>query len=181
MIILMGKTASGKDTLLNILVTKYGFKKLTTYTTRPMRSKEQQDITYHFISHEDFNQKVREGFFAEWKNYTTLEGIWYYGTAKEDLLNADDKTIAILTPRGYRDIKESISEKSKAILIYSNLDTIRKRLKIRGDNKNEIERRIKHDIEDFKGVENEVDRIIYNNNGESINEVANKIINFLED
>ena len=179
MIILLGKTSCGKTLIRDKLVEK-GYKPLITYTTRPIRKGEIEDVTYHYISHEDFNQKVRDGFFAEWKSYTTIEGIWYYGTAKEDLLNVDDKTIIILTPNGYRDIKDSLPENSKSILIYSNLNTIRKRLESRGDSKTEAERRIKHDIEDFKGVENEVDRIVYNNEGDNIDGVVQKIIDFIE-
>ncbi len=40
MIILLGKTASGKDTILNRLAENYSYKKLITYTTRPMRKGE---------------------------------------------------------------------------------------------------------------------------------------------
>ena len=50
MLILIGKTASGKDTILNQLVKKHGYKKIVTYTSRPMRKGEKQDVTYHFIS-----------------------------------------------------------------------------------------------------------------------------------
>ena len=46
----------------------------------------------------------------------------------------------------------------------------------RGDNPNEAQRRLDHDNEDFKGIENEVDRIIYNNDGTNINEVVQKIL-----
>ena len=53
-LILIGKTASGKDKTVNELVSKHGFKKVITYTTRPMRKGEKQDITYHFIPEEEW-------------------------------------------------------------------------------------------------------------------------------
>jgi len=37
------------------------------------------------------------------------------------------------------------------------------------------------DNEDFKGIENEVDRIVYNNDCTNINEVVDKILEFLEE
>ena len=37
MLIILGKTASGKNTIVNKLVKNYGFKQLVTYTTRPKR------------------------------------------------------------------------------------------------------------------------------------------------
>lgn len=179
MMILIGKTASSKDTILNKLVTRHGFKKLTTYTTRPMRPNEKQNVTYHFVSEEDFHSKVDNGFFAEWKSYDTVFGTWYYGTALEDLDNADDDTVVILTPDGYRDIIKQFPNKLKSVYIYTNNSTIKERLVARGDNKDEARRRLEHDNMDFKGIENEVDKIFYNNKGTNIDEVVNNILNWL--
>lgn len=180
MIIMLGKTASGKDTIINELVTKHGYKRVITYTTRPMRPGEQQDITYHFISEEDFKQKIGDDFFAEYKTYNTEFGLWYYGTAIEDLENMDNKTLIILTPSGYRDIIHKIKNRPKVIYIYANNATIKERLKTRRDDKNEAQRRLEHDNLDFKGVENEVDKIFYNNKGNNIDDVVNKIAAWLE-
>ena len=179
-LILIGKTASGKDKTVSELVSKHGFKKVITYTTRPMRKGEKQDITYHYISEEEFKQKIEDGFFVEWKSYNTEFGTWYYGTALDDLEKADDKTVIILTPDGYRDVKDRLHSNSKAIYIYANNATIKKRLIKRGDDENEAQRRLEHDIEDFKGVENEVDRIVYNNYDTKIEDVIKKIITYLE-
>lgn len=181
MVILIGKTASGKDSILNILTAKYGYTKLITYTTRPMRANEKQDITYHFTSDEDFQNKIEENFFAEWKSYDTEFGIWYYGTALEDLENADDKTVIILTPDGYRDILNKLSQKPKSIYVYANNSTIKERLLKRGDNKDEAQRRLEHDNTDFKGIENEVDKIFYNNKDNDIDEVVQKIVKWAEE
>lgn len=176
MVIILGKTCSGKDTIVNNLIDLHGFKKIVTSTTRPMRKGEKQDVTYHFISEEDFKQKINEEFFAEWKSYITADGVWYYGTALEDLKNGEYNSVIILTPDGYRDVVNKLSKKPIAIYIYANNATIKKRLLKRGDDKNEAQRRLEHDNEDFKGIENEVDRIVYNNDGEEIENVINKIL-----
>lgn len=144
-----------------------------------MRKNEQQDITYHFISEDEFKQKVDNDFFAEWKSYNTESGEWYYGTALEDLENADDSTVVILTPNGYRDIINKLSDKSKSIYVYTNNKTIKNRLLKRGDDKNEAQRRLEHDNTDFKGIENEVDKIVYNNNEDNIYDVVDKILVWL--
>ena len=176
-LILIGKTASGKDKTVSELVSKHGFKKVITYTTRPMRKGEKQDITYHYISEEEFKQKIEDGFFAEWKSYNTEFGTWYYGSALEDLEKADDKSVIILTPDGYRDVKSKFPNKNIiCIYIYANNETMKKRLIKRGDNKEEAERRILHDNEDFKGFEKEVNRIVYNNYDDNIDIVINKIL-----
>ena len=181
MVVIIGKTASGKDRIVKELISKHGFKKIITYTTRPMRKSEKQDVTYHFIPEEDFKQKINDGFFAEYKSYDTEFGKWYYGSALEDLEKADDKSVIILTPDGYRDIVEKLSNRPTAIYIYANNATIKKRLLKRGDDKNEAQRRLDHDNEDFKGIENEVDRIVYNNDGTDIDEVIKKILDFMEE
>ena len=176
-----GKSASGKNFAARKLE-EYGYKTIVTYTTRPKRKGEKQDITYHFISDEEFNQKIDEGFFAEWKSYITNEGIWYYGSSLEDIENADNKSVIILTPQGYRDIKEKLPDKNIAcIYLYENIDTMKKRLSKRGDDPKEVERRIKSDLEDFKNFESEADKIVYNNDGTDIDEVIKKILDFVED
>ena len=179
-LILIGKTSSGKTLIKEKLIEK-GFTGITTFTSRPKRKGEKQDITYHFISEEEFKRKIEEGFFAEHKTYNTEFGKWYYGTALEDLEKADDKSVIILTPDGYRDIVEKLSNRPTAIYIYANNATIKKRLLKRGDDKNEAQRRLEHDNEDFKGIENEVDRIVYNNDDSDIDDVVNKILKFVED
>lgn len=177
--ILVGKTCSGKTTIANELINSYKFKRIVTYTTRPIRKGEKDGIDYHFISLEEFNKKVQEGFFAEWKSYTTVEGVWFYGTALEDLENADEDTIVILTPNGYRDVVNKIKDKPKCIYIYANNNTIQKRLIQRGDKKEEADRRLEKDNIDFKDFEYEADKIFYNNDETDINKVIDRILEFV--
>lgn len=182
--VLLGKTCSGKDAILNKLIDEYEYKKLTTYTSRPMRKGEVQDRTYHFISEEEFLEKLDSEFFLEHKKYETVNGTWYYGSAKEDYTKADDNTIIILTPSGLSALKVYIARQKAdidiiPIYIYANNNTIGKRLKKRGDKKEEADRRIKADNVDFDGVQNVVDRIFYNNNTNDLDEVVKKIHEYI--
>lgn len=47
---------------------------------------------------------------------------------------------------------------------------------VRGDKKEEIERRIKADLKDFKDAENLADRIIYNNFDDNIDNVVDSVL-----
>lgn len=179
MIILIGKTASGK-TLIREELIRRGYSSIITYTSRPVRKGEKQDVTYHFISEKEFRQKIDDRFFAEYKTYDTVFGKWYYGSALEDLENAPEKSVIILTPDEYRDVVDKLHKKPISIYIYANNSTIKKRLKKRGDNKDEAQRRIEHDNEDFKDVENMVDKIVYNNDGTNISDVVDKILKYVE-
>ena len=157
-----------------------GYSRIVRYTTRPNRKGEKQGVTYHFITKEEFEQKIEEGFFAEYQSYNTEFGVWCYGTSFEDLHNANNKSVIILEPQSYRDIKDELSDKNiTCIYLYANNSTIKKRLEYRGDNPNEIIRRMNSDTEDFKGFENEVDRIVYNNDGDKIDDVVSKILKYV--
>ncbi len=177
MIILIGKTCSGKDTILTKLVKQYNYKKIITYTTRPMRKGEIQDKTYHFISNEEFLKKKDEEFFLECNEFNTVNGIWRYGSAKEDYINADDNTIIILTPSGFNALKTWVTQNKIdldiiSIFICANDETIRYRLKKRGDDTEEADRRIKADEEDFKDIEHAASKIICNNGNKDINQIV---------
>ena len=58
MLILVGPSASGKTEAVRLLISDYGMKKLVTYTTREMRSGEINHVDYHFLSREDFENKI---------------------------------------------------------------------------------------------------------------------------
>ena len=174
MLAVMGKTASGKTFVREELVKKHDYKRIITYTTRPMRKNEKQDVTYHFISTDEFLEKINRGFFAEWKSHVTNDGIWYYGTALDDCENADDNSVIILTPDGIRDLKRKEID-MVTIYLYSNLSTISRRLAFRGDKQEEIDRRVKSDLQDFHDAEMLADRIVYNNLSDEIDDVVSGV------
>ena len=80
--IVSGPTGVGKTTLINSFVRKYGSEynthRCVTYTTRKPRYGEIEGKDYHFVSEEEFDQKVEEGFFLEWSN----QYIYKYGTPR---------------------------------------------------------------------------------------------------
>ena len=53
MLVIIGKTASGKTTLCEKMIKEYGFNPIITYTTRPMRKGEEEGKTYHYITDEE--------------------------------------------------------------------------------------------------------------------------------
>ena len=174
-LVLIGKATSGKDTVKNELVKKHGFHSIVTYTSRPMREGEIPNVTYHYISKNEFFEKIESGFFAEWKKYDVNGEVWYYGSAKEDLLNADDNTVIILTPDGVRDIKKN-GIKATVIYLYANLTTIKKRLELRNDKNDKLEDRMRRDTHDFKDADLLADRIVYNNLSDDINKTVDNVL-----
>ena len=76
MIILVGASATGKSVVAKQLYEKYNIKKVVTYTTRAMRDGEVNDVDYHFISKDDFINKMNNNYFIETAQYHDN----YYGT-----------------------------------------------------------------------------------------------------
>lgn len=177
MFIICGKSASGKDTLSQELISR-GYKRVVTYTTRPLREGEVNGETYHFITNERFQEMLENHEFVEHNVFHTEFGDWYYGSAIRDYIDEPNRFV-ILTPSGIRKIKSKLEFMPHVIYLFANLAAIQRRLKIRSDNPEEAKRRIEADINDFKGFEQEADRIVYNND-DDISAVADKVEQFLK-
>lgn len=172
MIILAGMSCVGKDTVLKELL-NLGMKPVISYTTRDKRPSEADDVEYHFISDEDFEQKKANGFFAETTEYNIVNGIKKYGSAVDDL--SDDKAI-ILNPEGVNIIK-SIPELNPVVFyVKADEQTIRERLSIRGDDMKEAERRLEADKRDFRGFDDIADYIVFSDNDSTPVELAKLIL-----
>lgn len=173
MLLLCGKTATGKNTIQNELI-KMGMKSVVTYTTRPSREGEIDGIDYHFITKEEFFRKKEQNFFAETTSYDVATGDkWYYGSAVEDL--TDDKAI-IVNPHGLKQLKKIPSLNPIAFYITAGEETIWNRLRERGDNAAEARHRLNADDEDFAGIENSVDFSFSNDLGLKPESLAEMIL-----
>lgn len=159
MLVLVGKTASGKDTIKKELL-KLGMQDIVTCTTRPMRAGEVNGVSYHFFSKNDFLEKEKEGFFAEYTKYHVATGeTWYYGTPKKDV--SEDKII-IMNPDGFKKLREQKDLQLVSFYVYAPEEVLLGRLQRRGDNPEEYHRRLKADAVDFEGIESLVDCVVEN-------------------
>ena len=76
LIILTGKSSSGKSYTQDRLVTYYGFKPLVLCTTRPMRPNENQGIDYLFITEDAFKKRIEEDRFVYYATLMHMQRIW---------------------------------------------------------------------------------------------------------
>lgn len=174
MIILVGKSCSGKNTIQEELIKDGKYKRVVTYTTRSMREGEIDGVTYHFISSYEFLKKQFEGFFVETTYYDVASGErWFYGTSKECF--KDDNGVLIMNPDGVKAIAARPDISYTTFYIKCDSKTLKQRLKKRGDNAKEAKRRFKADKKDFKHIESWCDYIVTNNNGKTIKNIADTI------
>ena len=80
---IMGKSASGKDTIYQKLLEHpaLDFKRLVIYTTRPIRDGEKDGQEYYFVDEDAFQQMKAEGKIIEDREHYTVYGLWRYFTA----------------------------------------------------------------------------------------------------
>ena len=101
---MMGKSSSGKDTLLKELKEALPrLKSITPYTTRPRRDGVRDGVEYFFVSEDTLSTYERQGRLIEQRAYNTVHGIWRYATVDDgqvDLKHADYLVIGTLESYG---------------------------------------------------------------------------------
>ena len=145
-IAIMGMAGSGKDTILNMLVSTGAYNPIISYTTRPIRENEQEGKDYYFIEPEHFLDKIYNGDMLE---HTNFNG-WYYGTAK-NALKEDKINIGVFNPAG---ILSLFKNKDIDLTVYEIITSDKERMlrqleREENPDVEEIVRRFDADKEDF--------------------------------
>lgn len=134
--IISAPSGAGKTSLVHHILNEYNdsnrIMRVLTYTTRAQREGEVHGQDFYYISQEEFELKIAEGYFIEWSNAYGH----YYGTPYtiEYKLAQGTSCILIADRAGARQIKKKIPE---AVLIWiytTNIEVLRKRLLARGTN-----------------------------------------------
>ena len=120
--VILGASASGKDTIMNRLVKEFDVKPVISYTTRPIRNCEINGREYHFITEKEFERMKNNDEFIETRVYNTVNGNWYYGLPKNGIdLEDDNNYITILDFDGLLELEtwlRSIGQIDKLTSIY---------------------------------------------------------------
>lgn len=149
-LVIVGPTCAGKTTLAKHLQDKYGYERIITVTDRPMRDNEIEGIDYQFILPEEFEQKKMYGEFVEYKEYNAVFGTCHYGSYFEDYFFYTMGLIpwvAVLTPDAIPALKPYFE--FKVIFLDADNSLIYARALRRGDDWDEISRRIQTDRDLF--------------------------------
>lgn len=122
---IMGKSASGKDTIFKRLVQDeaLNLKTVVSYTTRPMREGEQEGVEYHFVSPQILNSLRDSGRVIECRDYHTVHGLWSYFMVDDgqiDFSGTQDSVI-IGTLESYQKIRAFLG-KEHVIPIYVHVE-----------------------------------------------------------
>ena len=152
--LVIGRSGTGKDTLVNYMCQKYGLKKLKSYTTRPPRQNEED--THIFISPEDV-QKYQDDIIA----YTKIGEFEYFATKSQ----LKDINFYIIDPKGVQDLENIPNLKEEfsfiKLLIYLPEKERKKRIALRGDSEEAFLKRQEGEKQQFDNFEFKTDLFDY--------------------
>lgn len=74
-VVLCGKSCVGKDSIREWLISDKGYKRLISYTSRPMRVGEKDGVDYRFVSIEDLECMRDRGKILDYREYW-VSGAW---------------------------------------------------------------------------------------------------------
>ena len=138
--LVIGESAAGKDTVVNLLCTRYGYTKVVSSTTRPRRSSETgQEHT--FLTPAEFDA-VRDKLAA----YTVFDG-YEYGVTEPEIGN---RTFYTVDYRGLCYLKGHYNQRPLKVIYLTAPEEIRRsRMLGRGQTPGEVQRRLLFDREAF--------------------------------
>ena len=120
---LMGKSASGKDTLYQRLKEELpDLKTIVGYTTRPIRDGEENGREYFFVDRQKMDQWRKEGRLIESRTYHTVHGEWNYFMVDDGQIQSDGQHYLMIgTLESYRQVRDYYG-KERVLPIYIEVE-----------------------------------------------------------
>lgn len=171
-IVISAPSGSGKGSVINGLLRKNNNMWLSVSTTsRNIRSNDIPGVTYNFVTKEEFEEKIEEGYFLEYTNYAGN----YYGTPRGPIKNKIEEGTDVILEieiEGASNIKKLIPEAIFIFIMPPSLKTLVKRLKERGTDSNDKIMERFHTA--YKEI-NEVSKYNYVVINDDLDEAINKV------
>lgn len=164
MLIFTAPSGAGKTTIVRHLLAHFGELAFSvSATNRPMRPGEEDGVAYHFLTDQEFRQKVEEGAFVE---YEEVYPGRFYGTLHSEVerIWAMDRAIVFdIEVKGATNLKKFYPSESLAIFVNPpNSDVLFQRLRDRNtESEADLADRIARAAEELTYV-NSFDRVLVN-------------------
>ena len=136
-IVISSPSGGGKGTVISELLKRNKNLWLSvSNTSRPIRANDIPGTTYNFVSKEEFEKEIEEGYFLEYTNYVGN----YYGTPKGPIKEKLDQGIDVILEieiEGASNIKKLLPESIFIFIMPPSIKTLVKRLKKRNTDSND--------------------------------------------
>lgn len=132
MIIVAAPSGAGKSSFVERIVKEVpSLVDTVTTTTREMRPGESQGFPYHFVSMDDFQKKVKDGYFVEWAKVHSN----FYGTPLEQIEGVfkEGKTVIMdIDIQGVDTFRSKYPDAVTFFILPPSIDELRQRIRKRG-------------------------------------------------
>ena len=160
--VISGPSGVGKGTLVSRVRDRHPNLGLTvSATTRKPREGEVPDVSYHFISEEEFSRLVDEGAFLEWDGHFGS----HYGTLWSEVnphLEAGNSVILEIDVKGAFNVRKALPESVLIFVAPPSLEELEARLRNRGaETEEQIAVRLQR-VEMEMGFASQYDEILVN-------------------
>ncbi|MBQ6142891.1 MAG: guanylate kinase [Clostridia bacterium] len=177
LIVFSGPSGAGKDTILNkIMGEKENLKLSVSHTTRPPREGEINGKSYYFVSRQEFIKMAENGEMLEYATYCGN----YYGTSAvkvQDELEKGNDVILEIEVQGAEQVMKKVPEALSIFILPPSLSELKKRLKNRGADSDEVINRRVKEAEKEIALAHNYDYVIIN---DDIEKSAKKVLKIIE-
>ena len=174
-LVLCAPSGGGKGAITEALLAREpALHRSVSVTTRAPRPGEVDGVHYHFITEGDFVESQRNGQLLEWAR--VLRGHHGYGTPRapvEAALAAGEDMVFDIDWQGFRQLRDRLPGDVLGVFILPpGLDVLEQRLRARGDDAAEVDRRMREAREEISHWR-EFDHVVVNDRlGRAVEEVA---------
>ena len=145
LVILSGVSGAGKDTIKKEIIKRMkNVISLPSFTSREPREGEEEGIQYHFITKEQFKEKIKNEEFYEYD----LHHENYYGTSKKlmnEKIDSGKIIVKDIEVNGTENLIKKLGNDTKLVTIFLKVDKeeLKNRLINRGGNLSEADMQLR--------------------------------------
>ena len=167
--IVSAPSGAGKSSLINALLTRFNLddklRLSVSHTTRAPRPGEEDHVSYHFVTTQEFEALIARNAFYEYAKVFDN----YYGTSREIVeswLNEGKDVFLDIDWQGARQIRKITPEAKGIVIVPPSLEELNRRLVTRAtDSKEVIEKRMSKAVNEISHY-NEYDYVLVNDDFE---------------
>jgi guanylate kinase len=172
-LVITGPSGVGKGTLIRLLLARFPQMKLSvSATTRAPRPGEEDGVDYHFLTLDEFQEKIDADEFLEWAEYAGNR----YGTLRSELERDAHPLVLEIEVQGARQVRARVRDAVSVFIAPPSDEALRTRLVGRGsDSPEQVERRLEVAWQEL-AARDEFDYVVVNDDLDAAVEELSRLV-----